>query len=744
MVLLSSLSINIFSADSPPMSFRISLFITVLMPFFAVAQGLRLPESFNEAMADSIAGKILSQLTLKEKLNEIRGNGVTAFGASLLFSNSVKPVKAGGVKRFHIAPTVFVDGPRGVSFAKGATAFPVTMARGASWDADLEYKIGEAMAEEIRAIGGNYSGAVCMNLLRHPAWGRAQETYGEDPHHLGVMASALVAGIQKHNVQACLKHFAANSMENNRFGGSMNMSERTLHEVYLPHFKKAVENGAASIMSGYNKLNGVYCGESRYLLTDILRNEWGFKGYITSDWMWGVSNTVEGIKAGMNIEMPRAKFYKATKVKAAMKSGAITTQDIDKLVFPILRTKVFFASRNEFQQYPADLLGAQKHIDLTREAAEKSAVLLKNQGNVLPLDKTNLQSVAVVGSLAALAQTGDKGSSSVKPQYIITPLQGVSNYLSGSNVKVRSMNDKDFQDIETLCKQTDAVIVVAGTTFNDEGEYISDGVIRSRTKPNKKNMVVRSGKLGLGGDRAYLHLHQQDIDIIKTAAKFNKKVIVVLVAGAAITVEEWYESVPAVLQTFYNGMEGGAALARIIFGDVNPSGKLPFTVPVNEMDLPHFDSYATTAEYGYYHGYTLFDKQKKVARFPFGFGLSYTEFDISNVVASKTKLNIDDTLQVNFAVKNTGNRSGAEVVQLYIGIQNSKVDMPEKLLRAFTKMALQSGEQKSTTLSVPIRDLAWYNAAKKSWQVDSGTYSLFIGNSSDSYALQRLTFEIDN
>jgi beta-glucosidase len=726
------------------MRFHISLLFIALMPYYTYCQGLRLPESFNDDVADAAAAQILSNLTLEEKLNEISGRGVAAFGVSILFSNSLKPVKAGGIERFKIPPTVFADGPRGVSFVKGATAFPTTMARGASWDVDLEYRIGEAMAEEIRAVGGNYSGAVCMNLLRHPAWGRAQETYGEDPHHIGVMASVLIAGIQKHNVQACIKHFAANSMENNRFGGSMNMSERTLREVYLPHFKKAIESGAASVMSAYNKLNGVYCGENKYLLTDILRTEWGFKGYITSDWMWGLRNTVNGVKAGMNIEMPKANFYKPSRMKAALKHGELTVEDIDKLVFPILRTKVFFASRNEFQKYPAELLGAQKHIELAREAAEKSAVLLKNQNQLLPLDKAQLKSIAVIGSLADFAQTGDRGSSSVKPNYIITPLQGIKNYLAQSNVEVKSIADKNFQNIETLCSNTDAVIIVAGTTFKDEGEYISDGFIRSRSKPNKKGFIVRSGKLGLGGDRAYLHLHQQDIDLIKTAARFNKKVIVVLVAGAAITVEEWHESVPSILQTFYNGMEGGNALARIVFGDVNPSGKLPFTVPVNESDLPPFDSYSAEVEYGYYHGYTLFDKEKKQARYPFGFGLSYTDFSISDIQSSNTQLKVDDTLQIKFSVKNIGNRSGAEVVQLYIGFQNSKVDRPEKLLRAFTKMELNPSEQRSATLLVPVKDLAWYNTDTKSWQVDNAKYLVLIGNSSNKSNLQRLDIEIEN
>lgn len=381
-------------------------------------------QTMTEHEADTTARAVITQMSLKEKVYEMHGHGVVRFGLSIIFSKKIKPVHAGGSKRLNIPSTIFLDGPRGVSLTKGTTAFPTTMARGASWDIDLERRVGEAMAEEIRALGANYSGAVCMNLLRHPAWGRAQETYGEDTHHVGEMASALVEGIQKHNVQACVKHFAANSMENNRFGGSMNMDERTLHEVYLPHFKKVIERGAASVMSAYNKLNGEYCGHSKLLLTDILRNQWGFKGYVTSDWQNGLYDAQKGIEAGMNIEMPSNTIYKLSTIKKLLADGKIKEQQIDDLVLPIIRTKIFYASQKDVQAYPKSLAGCKAHTDLAREVAEKSAVLLKNENQLLPLHKEKIKRIAVIGSLADVKQTGDHGSSRVFPKYIVSPLDG--------------------------------------------------------------------------------------------------------------------------------------------------------------------------------------------------------------------------------------------------------------------------------------------------------------------------------
>jgi beta-glucosidase len=734
----------------PENKYPVRLIAVIMCLTFLAITKLIYSQSMTEAEADTTAREIIKKMSLKEKVFEMHGHGVVRFGLSIMFSKNIKPVEAGGNKHFNVPPTIFLDGPRGVSFYKGATAFPVTMARGASWDIDLEERVGEAMAEEIRALKANYSGAVCMNLLRHPAWGRAQETYGEDPHHVGEMATALVRGIQRHNVQACVKHFAANSMENNRFGGSMNMNERTLREVYLPHFKKVIQQGkAASVMSAYNRLNGEYCGHSKLLLTDILRNDWGFKGYVTSDWQNGLLDTKKGIEAGMNIEMPASDFYSLKNVKRLLQKGELKEQQIDDLILPVLRTKILFSSRRDEQTYPKSLVGCQAHIDLAREVAEKSAVLLKNENNFLPLDKSKVKRIAVIGSLANVKQTGDHGSSRVFPRYIVSPLEGIKNYFAGANVEILTAPADDLAVINAICKNADAVIVVAGTTYLDEGEYIGNGTIRNRKNPDKKNFITRTGLLGVGGDREYLHLHQKDIGIIHAASAVNKNIAVILVAGSAITVEEWHTEVPAILETFYNGMEGGNALARILFGDVNPSGKLPFTVPKLETDLPAFDSYSSNADYGYYHGYTLFDKAKKTARYPFGFGLSYTSFEMAGLKLagenSNTGLTISatDSVRVSVTVKNTGIKAGAETVQLYIAFPDSKIDRPVKLLRGFNKVYLLPNEEKEISFVVPASDLAWFNTENKTWVVEKGNYEVMIGSSSRDEKMLRHSFEIE-
>lgn len=705
--------------------------------------------SLAESQAENQSHDIIQRMSLKQKVYEMHGHGIIRFGLSHVFGKHLKPILAGGNKKLGIPATIFFDGPRGVFSNKGATAFPTTMARGASWDIDLERRVGEAMAEEIRALGGNYSGAVCMNLLRHPAWGRAQETYGEDPHHVGEMASALVEGIQKHQVQACVKHFAANSMENNRFGGSMNMDERTLQEVYLPHFKKVIERGAASVMSAYNKLNGEYCGHSKSLLTDILRKQWGFKGYVTSDWSYGLFDAQKGIEAGMNVEMPTSKVYKLSTVKKLLQDGKITMQQIDNLIHPIIRTKLLFASRKDQQDYPKTLVGCKEHTDLAREVAEKSAVLLKNENQFLPLDRSKVKRIVVIGSLADKKQTGDHGSSSVIPNYIVTALDGIKKYFSGMAVEILTVPNDNLDSIKSVCKNADAVIVVAGTTYLDEGEYIGDFKIRDRSNPDKKSFVVKAGILGMGGDRKYLHLHEEDINVIHAAASVSKNVVVSLVAGSAVTVEEWHEEVPSIIETFYNGMEGGDALARILFGDVNPSGKLPFTTPKSENDLPFFDSYAANVDYGYYHGYTLFDKEKKEPRYPFGFGLSYTNFLISDIRVAFTapfnpiSLEPSEYYTVSVNLKNTGTLAGAEVVQLYIGLEDTSKDRPEKLLRAFQKVNLQAGEERIIDFKLFYNDFTNFNSVTKKWEVQQGKYNVLVGNSSRDKRMLKSEFEVN-
>jgi len=681
---------------------------------------------------------ILSQMTLKEKVNELSGEGIKKLIFGILTKGHLLPIHAGGCKRLGIPPMSFTDGPRGVGTAT-ATNFPVTMARGASWDVDLERRIGEVMGIESRCASANYSGAVCINLLRHPSWGRAQESYGEDPWLLGEMGAALVSGIQRHNVMACLKHFALNSIENSRFLVNVAIDERTLHEVYLPHFKKCIDAGAASVMSAYNKVRGEYCGENKYLLTDILRKDWDFKGFITSDWFWGLRNTLKGIKAGMNIEMPRGKYYKYRRIKELLDEGKITNDDIDNLILPIIRTKLEWASRKDPMTYSKNLIASDSHINLAREAAEKSVVLLKNDNAILPLKQDAIKRLAIVGSVAKTQNDGDKASSKVKSPYVVTPFEGLKNYL-GNSAELLYANENNVEEIKHISNIADAVIIVAGFKFTEEGEYVH--LLGKRGGPGNPPLLAKLGLMSKG-DRIPLSLHERDLKVIEAVTSVTDKAIVCLVGGSAITMEGWKEKVSAILMTFYNGMEGGNALARILFGEVNPSGKLPFTIPQDEADLPYFDAYADKITYEYYHGYTLFDKFKKSSTFPFGYGLSYTNFFHSDLeVLTPVVPAQNGMVMASLDVENCGSAAGEEVIQLYIGFSQSRIDRPVKLLRGFKKIPLLPNEKKTIIFDVKTEDLAYYDTETKSWEVEIMEYELYAGGSSGDDDLLKEKFII--
>lgn len=684
------------------------------------------------------ASETLQQMTLKQKVREMHGNTMAPIVAGFAFKGHLLPQHVGGNKKLDIPQINFTDGPRGVVTAR-ATCFPVTMARGASWDIELEQRVGEVIGIESRAAGGNYSGAVCINLLRHPGWGRAQETYGEDPYHVGIMGAAFVKGIQTHNVMACAKHFALNSMENSRFVVNVKISDRTLREVYLPHFQRCIDSGAVSIMSAYNRVNGEYCGHNRTLLTDILRGEMGFHGTVTSDWMFGLRDGAKGITAGMNVEMPVAKYYGLGDVKRFIRNGEIKAADIDSLVLPTLTTKFLFQVRKDEMAYTKDLIASEEHCKLALEVAEKSAVLLKNENNTLPLNKSTLKKIALIGSVAFTENTGDHGSSWVKTPYAITPYEGLKNYLANDSVQLLISKKDEADELKRICAEADVVIVAAGLKFDEEGEFVEMKGKMRNGEEDKGGVGI--GTVGKGGDRLSLELKQRDIDHINMATSLNKKVIVCLVGSGAFTMESWKEKTPAILMTFYSGMEGGTALANILFGHINPSGKLPFTIPVKLEDLPPFEPYADTVGYGYYHGYTLLDKGKKQAAFPFGFGLSYTHFSISNLKLNKTSFSENETVQFTVDIENSGNRAGAEVVQAYIRFGNSKVERPAKLLRAFNKVHLAAGEKKTVQLKIPAKELAYYNDKTSKWEVEAVSYDMLVGNSSDLLPL-KTSFEI--
>jgi beta-glucosidase len=497
------------------------------------------------------------------------------------------------------------------------------MARGATFDVDLERRIGEVMGMEARAQGCNLSGAICINLLRHPAWGRAQETYGEDPHHLGEMGAALATGIQTHNVAATVKHFALNSMENARFKVDVEIDERALHEVYLPHFKHVIDAGCATVMSAYNKMNGEYCGQHRQLLTDILRGEWGFDGFVHSDWVKGVYH-VYGAAAGLDVENPEPLIF-GKALEHAVESGAIEPEVIDRACERILRVFYRFAcAEDPLPAYATELVASPQHIAVALEAAEKSAVLLKNDG-VLPL--RNVSKLAVLGKLAALENTGDNGSSKVKPPYVITALEGLRR--ASNRLGIGEILSGDEDNLAMACQaagDADAIVLVVGNTAEDEGEFIPGDIALGEDVQAELRGKARAQ--AIGGDRSELGLRPEQLALIDCAAKAagDKPLIVVIVSGSAIMVEQWHEGVGAILQTFYSGMEGGTALARLLFGEVSPSGKLPFTVAKSAEDYPFFDKDADSIRYDMWHGYALLDRDGEEPRYAFGHGLSYAAF----------------------------------------------------------------------------------------------------------------------
>ena len=700
--------------------------------------------------------QLLKDMSMKEKVLLLNGNWDLVRNA-VKYKNPYNPVpiRTNGSPKHGVPPVAFTDGPRGVVMGK-STCFPVSMARGASFDPDLEYRIGDAIGREARAQGANLFAGVCINLLRHPAWGRAQETYGEDPVLVGLMGAALTRAVQHHNVMACPKHYALNNIENSRFFVDVQTDERTLHEVYLPHFRMCIDAGAAAVMGAYNKFRGDHLCESRYLLTDVLRTQWGFEGFTISDFIYGVRDTKKAIEAGLDIEMPMPIHYHK-KLLSAVQSGLIDGSYVTQAARRILFTQMVFENTPDPEPYGTSSVASEGHIALAREAAEKSMVLLKNK-ECLPLTR-NMRTLLVIGELAAKENTGDHGSSRVYAPYVVTPLAGLQAYL-GDSCKIVHCTEGEVERACALAPDADAVLFVVGNDYNDEGEYVvpqeTDGehpiVTGARNQGNPlKLLLIKSmiKKLGasytsddgkpVGGDRSSLSLPDAQIRAIQSIAPLAKQSVVSLVGGSAITVSEWAESVDAILMSWYSGMEGGAALTRILFGDVNPSGKLPFSVPVRQEDLPYFSSTDENFTYDRYHGYTWFTKNEVKPAYPFGFGLSYTSFDVSKIAIDL----YDNTVEVSATVRNTGARDGADVVQVYATLPDSKVDRTPYTLVGFMKVDVPAGQSVDARVEIPLERLAIYDPHHTTWIIKSGTYQFLIGTSSDRDALTVVEVTID-
>jgi len=640
--------------------------------------------------------RLLGRMPLAEKIAQMHGTSVAPIGGVY---------RTPGNDRLGIPGLGMIDGPRGVSVIAGhATAFPVAAARGATWDTALEERVGEAIGTEARAKGATVILAPVLNILRHPRWGRAQETYGEDTVHLGSMGVGFIRGAQRH-VVASAKHLAANSIENTRFEVDVSMDERTLREVYLPHFRVAVEQAhAGSIMAAYNKLNGQHCAENVHLLHDILKGEWGFRGFVESDWVLGVRSTAPSANAGLDIEMPSAVFYGA-KLADAVAAGDVSEATVDAGVRRILRTTLCFRLDSEPPVPDPSLVESPAHLDLAREVARQGIVLLKNEHGALPLDRSRIRSLAVVGALAAVANLGDRGSSNVSPSAAVTPLDGIRAQAGDVTVTHLPATPLSAND-QAVVAAADAALVVAGLTADDEGE--------GQITP---------------GDRKTLALPGDQDTLVASVAALNPRTVVVLEGGSAITMP-WVDQVAAILMAWYPGQEGGNAIADVLFGAINPSGKLPVTFPRSELDLPEFVDDRLAVTYGYYHGYRHLDREGIEPLFPFGFGLSYTTFGYSNLTIVPSTLSPEGLLRVTADVTNTGGAPGDEIAQLYVSYPGSRVDRAVKDLKAFGRVHLEPGETRTVEFELRAADLAFYDVAAGAWEVEPIAYAVRVGPSS--------------
>ncbi|KAG5765518.1 hypothetical protein H9Q72_006405 [Fusarium xylarioides] len=704
------------------------------LPFQAHDHEISQPLTFDKAVKEvengqdpsAVAVHLLAEMSPAERLHLLDGDIPFWDGLREILCDRYnrKPFVMGAIPRLNIPGVKFTDGPRGIVMGS-STAFPIAMARGATWDVDLERRVGNAIGLEGKAQGANLFAGVCINLPRHPAWGRIQETYGEDPILLGEFGSALTQGVQNH-IMACVKHFALNSIENARFRVDVQVDEDVLHEVYLAHFRRVIEAGAASVISSYNSVNGEWAGQSRLLLTDILRDQWNFTGFVMTDFIFGLRNAAVSLKNGLDIEAPFAQ-QRAIHLNDALRSGEISWVDIGKAVMNILRTKLEFGSLLVQEAPEESVVFCAEHRQLAREVAGRSMVLLKNDsinGNpVLPLKSEALSRLAVVGRLANKPNTEDKGSSQVFSPTIVTPYQGLKSEIPGADVVLEDSDNPEAA--REAAKQADVAVVIVGYDAGDEGEYVVPSLQNDPSlselfpptrNPDEEEMLSivqgnpAQGKqefaleVGAGGDRRSLRLRPRDVQVIDAVASVNSHTIVVLICAGAVIMEEWKDKTPGILISWYAGAEGGHALADVLLGRVDTGGRLPFSK--GESHLPELDIEASSIKYDRWYGQALLDKLGVDAAFPLGYGLSYTKFRSSNIECEY--LTDRRIINVVLNVENIGLRSGHHVAQVY-GYPKM-AEFPHRVLLGFGNVYLQSRESERICIEASLRPIErWVN-----------------------------------
>lgn len=597
------------------------------------------------------------------------------------------------------------DGPAGVGNRKTqVTAFPAPITVGAGWDVGLMQRFGEAMGAEQLGKGTNVQLAPMMNMVRVPQAGRTWEGYGEDPFHAAQMAGAAVRGIQSQGVIATAKHFIANEQETGRNIASTDVDDRTLVEIYLAPFRASVLAGAGAVMCSYNKINGVYACENAPTQNTVLKGQLNFQGWIMSDW-GATHSTVASALNGLDQEMPGGNFF-GDKLAAAVQSGAVPQSRLDDMVRRIL-TPMFRAGI--FDRAPTGSVDANvqsaAHTQLARDAAAQGIVLLKNASNALPLNAAQLHSIAVIGAAASTSPViAGGGSGVVVRPYVITPLQGVTER-AGSSVAVRYADGSDAAAAAELARQADAAIVVVGLPSSE------------------------------GRDRPNLSLPAGQDALVVSVAQANPRTVVAVYIPAQVLMP-WAEQVPAILVGWLPGQEGGNALASVLFGDVNPAGRLPVTIARNVEDypaatpqqFPGVENHVLYSE-GLRMGYRHFDTKNISPLFPFGHGLSYTTFAYSNLSISPGSISLPAGAKIAVDVRNTGSRAGAEVVQLYLGFP-PETSEPPRQLKGFQKIVLQPGQTRRVTFTIAPEELSFWSAGAQNWVAYPGKYQVMVGASS--------------
>ncbi len=714
-----------------------------------------MPTQHDWSHLEEQARTLLDRLSLDEKLGLLDGD--TPFWGGLAEialhdASHRRPWPAGVVSRLGIGGLHFVDGPRGVVLEGGATTFPAPIGRGASWDVDLEERIGEAMGKEARSFGANLFGGICVNLLRHPGWGRAQETYGEDPLHVGAMGAAATRGVQRHAI-ACVKHFALNSIDSARFRVDVVASERVLQELYLPQFRDCIEAGALAVMSAYNSVNGAWCGQHPHLLREILKQRWGFRGFVLTDFIFGIRDGEAAIAAGQDLEMPFRMIFQAT-LPAAVAAGRVPMARIGDAVLRLLLAQETVPR----SVYPVTLRRCREHRALALEAATSSIVLLRNAGDVLPL--TGVGSLAVIGPLADTVNLGDHGSSDTRPApgSVVTPLAGLR--AAAPEISLHHTDGTDLAMATSLAARSDAALVVVGLDWRHEGEHIHpgdlapilgqapppDGLLRlfgrrrvlplwSRVAASIAQVTrvgsARAGGAFASGDRTMLQLPAEQEALILAVAAANPRTVVVLMGGGAILSEGWRQRVPGLLMLWYPGQQGGEALAEVLLGRVSPSGRMPYAIPTDPSHLPPFDPRARQITYDLWHGYRRLERHHHPAAFPFGFGLSYSSFSHSDPVAQR----LPGALELRVTVANTGTMGAAEVVQIYAEPPGQAVERPRRSLVGFRRLSLQPGQSERVAIQIPLRRLAWFDESRDAFVLEGGPHRLLVARHAEEHGI---------